>query len=244
MGTADVASAAAMGAAAGAVVASGGAAAAGAATKPAQSMADFMKNMGGGGSVSNASSRGLGGLDGGPLSTTASDFGPGGQTLPLNSFSGGSGGTSSSGSAPAAPQKEFDRALLSPQAQNAAGVSDAAKAAGAHPEIAKAASNTAYMGGSPQEIEAATLKAGGSQEQARAAAAASNTAGPSSGSNASIGSSSVTSELGQLAQSIGKLVDQNAPKKPGLGDRAAAFGKHIEQDKAATHVSINTHHSD
>lgn len=85
MGTGDVASAAAMGAAAGAAMASGGATAAGAAGKPIQSMADFMKGMGGG-SVSNASSRGLGST-GGEATSPAS---------PLASMSNGPGQSSQS----------------------------------------------------------------------------------------------------------------------------------------------------
>lgn len=61
MGTADVASAAAAGAAAGAAVMTGGASAASGAARGGQSMGDFMKGlMGGGGSVSNASSNGAG----------------------------------------------------------------------------------------------------------------------------------------------------------------------------------------
>lgn len=62
-GAGDVASAAAAGAAAGAALSSGGASATGAATKVSQGMGDVIKAMmgSGGGSVSNASSRGMGG---------------------------------------------------------------------------------------------------------------------------------------------------------------------------------------
>jgi type IV secretion system protein TrbL len=84
MGTGDIASAAAAGAAAGAAVASGGAAAAAAGTNVPQSMSSFMRGLGGGGSVSNASSLGAGGagsLPGAspPLASRAS-----GQDYPLN----------------------------------------------------------------------------------------------------------------------------------------------------------------
>ena len=61
MGTGDLAGAAAAGAAAGAAVATGGASMAAGATKVPQSMANFMSKLAGGGSVSNASSRGTGG---------------------------------------------------------------------------------------------------------------------------------------------------------------------------------------
>lgn len=85
MGTGDVASAAAAGAAAGAAVASGGAAAAAAGTNVPQSMSSFMKGLGGGGSVSNASSLGAGGSASipGPPAPMASRAG--GQDYPLNS---------------------------------------------------------------------------------------------------------------------------------------------------------------
>ena len=175
MGTADVASAAAMGAAAGAVVASGGAAAAGAASKPAQSMADFMKNMGGGGSVSNASGRGLGGSGGGYVGTPPP---------PLNSFSGGSGGASSGGEA---ATKYGSRGQPLNSDPNGPGGWD----------------GTPANSGVGANIGAKNFD----QQPA------------SQNQNSGGGGSSF----------LGNLKD---------------LGKHIEQDKAATHVSINTHHSD
>ncbi|MDQ1835186.1 type IV secretion system protein [Massilia scottii] len=62
IGTGDVASAIAMGAAAGAAVATAGASAAAAGSQVSQGMGDFMKSLmgGGGGSISNASGRGVG----------------------------------------------------------------------------------------------------------------------------------------------------------------------------------------
>ena len=82
MGTGDVASAAAMGAAVGAAVASGGASVAGAAAsgggKAAQSLGDVMKNMLGGGSVSNAGGSGTGGKSSSlPTSPPSSSLGAG-----------------------------------------------------------------------------------------------------------------------------------------------------------------------
>lgn len=166
MGTADVASAAAMGAAAGAVVASGGAAAAGAASKPAQSMADFMKNMGGGGEIKNAASRGVGPT--GAMTPPA----------PLNSMTEDSGKNSSA---------KFETGSrgqpLAPESSSSKGKSVGDSGAGGS------------IGG---------------QNSAQQ---------PANKNQNSGGGSSFLSNLKDL-------------------------GRHIEQDKAATHVSINTHHSD
>jgi type IV secretion system protein TrbL len=92
MGTADVASAAAMGAAAGAAIATGGASVAAGAAKAGQPMGDFMKSLAGsgGGSVSNASSSGTG-----PAPT--------GQAPVPPSMSMGVGGPSAANKPPARP---------------------------------------------------------------------------------------------------------------------------------------------
>lgn len=78
MGTADIASAAAVGAAAGAAIGSGSGFATSAASKIPESMSSFMKGLAGGGSVSNASTRGAGAAPVGtapmPPATSSSAF--------------------------------------------------------------------------------------------------------------------------------------------------------------------------
>lgn len=299
MGPGDVASAAAAGAAAGAMVASGGAAAMGAATKPAQLMSDVMSQMRGGGSVSNASSQGMGGATNSlPLSPS-----------PVASMGSEGGKPSPDSPAPTESSKPTPDQLskLSPQAQNCFGVSAAAEAAGANQKVSKAAGDTAYMGGSPQEIEAAVAQAGGTQAQGQAAGAASTGVGgpdwnkaakpveasPSSGSTAGGGGGGLALAPGVVlprpGQSVGDVfyegladggslpgagadtslqspptdsgssagvggagsaTDQKAAQQGG-GKTGKAFLDHlsnvnqlISQEKVATHVSINTHHSD
>lgn len=101
MSTGDSAAVGAIaGAAAGAAMAAatGGASVAAAAAKPVQSMGDFMKSMGGGGSVSNASSRGMGG---------------GSSSLPLSPppvASLGSGSSGGPGAEAVAPEFETNKA--------------------------------------------------------------------------------------------------------------------------------------
>jgi len=73
-----------------------------------------------------------------------------------------------------------------------------------------------------------------------------NTSSGTSGVNAGNGT---TAEIGGagggLEKAVGDLVAaMNQPKKPGFGERLGNANRQIEQEKAATHVSISTHHSD
>ena len=184
MGPGDVASAAAMGAAAGAAAASGGVSAMGAATKPVQSMANFMQGLRGGGSVSNASSQGMGG------STSSLPLSP----PPVASL--GSGSSASGG--PAGP---------------------AAEAAAPAFETNKAG---APMNPDPNAQVASPAEASGGSKA------------PSPGSS---GSSAALIGAADSPQ-------QGTGYKKTLGDNLSNLGHHMSQEKAATHVSINTHHSD
>ncbi|WP_394475151.1 hypothetical protein [Ralstonia mannitolilytica] len=50
-----------------------------------------------------------------------------------------------------------------------------------------------------------------------------------------------------LEQDLTRLVDhltQQGPRKPTLGERLGEANKHLAQEQAATHVSINAHHAD
>ena len=244
MGPGDIAAAAAAGAAAGAVVASGGAVVG--SGNPVQTMSNFMKSLGGsGGSVSNASSMGAGG------STSALPLFP----TPVASLgSGSSGGSGAEAAAPSGPSsnvgastqaKNFVAPEPSPPPksvtallQDSQNASSGASAAGAPPQAVKAAGDAAYgsgvVGGSPQQIEDAVVSSGGTQEQGRAAAAAvaAPATAPGSGATETIG---------------GRYSDpqpSNTSNKKSLRDNLSNLGHHMSQEKAATHVSINTHHSD
>ncbi len=242
LGSGDVASAAAIGAAVGAAVMTGGASVAAGAAKMPQSMGNFMQGLRGGASVSNGSTQGMGGASSSlPLSPP--------HVSSLGSEGGKGGNPTSDVTAPTEPLKPTPDQLskLSPQAQNGYGVSAAAEAAGANPAASKAAGDTAYMGGSPQEIEAATRSAGGTQAQGQAAGAASTgvggpdwnkaakpvDSGPSSGSTAAIGAADSTNST-----------KQGSGNQKGFLDHLSNVGHHMSQEKAATHVSVNTHHSD
>lgn len=67
---------------------------------------------------------------------------------------------------------------------------------------------------------------------------------PASGSGSSSGIAGAGSKL---EESLGKLVghlENQGSKKPSFGERAKEANQHVAQEGAATHVSINTHHSD
>ena len=63
---------------------------------------------------------------------------------------------------------------------------------------------------------------------------------PGSGGEAAISGdgTGLEKQIGDLVTALGKS------KEPTFGDRAKDLGRHIEQEKAPTHVSINTHNSD
>jgi type IV secretion system protein TrbL len=258
LGTSDMASAAAMGAAAGAAVATAGASAASAAATAPQSMADFMKGIGGNASsISNASGMG----SGGNASALPAAPEPVASLASSSPVAGVTGGRASEASAPPGTVASSDIAKLSPQGKNAAGVQNAAVAAGANPAVAKAASDAAYEGASPSGIAAAASNAGGTPEQSAAAASASTNVGAAaypdnsapaaaggSGANAGISGVGSAGAGNKLEETLGNLAEQmakqNETKKPKLGDAASAFNQHLAQEKSHTSVSISTHHAD
>ena len=69
-----------------------------------------------------------------------------------------------------------------------------------------------------------------------------------SGATDGIGGASATGSSKQLENTLGRLADQmektgQAPKKS-LGDHLATVNDHVARESTATHVSVNTHHSD
>lgn len=67
------------------------------------------------------------------------------------------------------------------------------------------------------------------------------TADPGSARSAGIGGKP------SLEQDLTRLVDhltQQGPRKPTMGERLGEANKHLAQEQAATHVSINAHHTD
>ena len=197
MGPGDVASAAAAGAAAGAAIASGGASLAGAGASAPVAMADFMKSLGGGGSVSNASTRGAG----------ASPVG----TAPIP---------------PATPSSPYptrkDGSPIAP-----ANTSTPGAKAGPSPDGAPPSST-------PGKAAADSAKAPES------------TTPPPTGSGSTAGIGGANGEppkanMDDVLKAVGQLGQGN---KKSLGDHLASANQQISQEKAATHVSINTHQSD
>lgn len=231
---------AAVGAIAGAVAgaamagATGGAAAVAGAGKASESMADVMKNMAGG-SVSDASSRGRGSeqnLGPAPVHPAhpASMSTAGGIDGTSSSSSGGSGGNAPAGrgSSTSVPNKpDLSATNMTPNRQNALNAEQAAQAAGASPAAATAAANSAYLGGSAQEIESAVVSAGGTQDQGYAAAAAT---GAPRRPQANSGASAGIDGAGNLTdQKIDKLMD--TIQKQGQGQRQQGKPKIMENLK-------------
>jgi type IV secretion system protein TrbL len=181
MGTGDVASAAAAGAAAGAAITSAGASLA--ATSPVQSMADFMKSIGGGGSIANASGSGTGGL---PMAPSA--VSPPSASLSPSAPSQSDQSPGATPSAPAASADIVSGGNIGPSLDNV------------NPPIPRAPS----------------------------------------GGGAGIGGAAPTTEqkLDQL------LASQQGAGKKTLMDHVGNANQHMSQEKAATHVSINTHAQD
>lgn len=227
MGPGDVAAAAAAGAAAGAAVATGGAGAASAATKIPQSMANFMSTLSGGGSLTNASSRGAGGaafaMPAPPMSS---------------SLSGTSGGA-------VAPKFETNKAgapmkpvATGPVSSSRLGDSTPSKQSSPTAEGAAPAS-----GGEANPSYASDI---GSTDNAAAPSSMPPPLYPQSQSRYVAGDSGRTASIsGQNADSQAANQYQNtSSEKSSFLGHLKEFGKHVEQDKAATHVSINTHHSD
>lgn len=109
------------------------------------------------------------------------------------------------------------------------------------PATEKAGSETAAA------VDPVTVTPAGSQPEAAGAPGEAAKAGaepqPGSALSAGIGGKST------LEDSLNKLVDhlssqQQGPRKPTLGERLGEANRHMSQESAATHVSINAHHSD
>lgn len=222
LGSGDVAGAAAMGASMGAALATGGASAAGGATKAVSSVSEMMKNLAGGGgpSVSNAGGSG--------------------------------GGSSSGGGGTGARSALMSTSLISPPGRS----KSPAKPAATGPEPGSAAA-TGYkphplnnFGDSQTDIQAAKDFVGTTQGQPKSAQQISDFAN-------TLESPKPSQDTGltrpESAQKAGIQSDGTPPAKPkqNLGsdkksgwDHVANLNQHVAQERAATHVSINTHHSD
>lgn len=286
LGTADVASAAAMGAATGAAVVAGGSALASALKGPLQ-MSDVIKNMvgGGGSSIANASARGIGSTPspaparGASMSTSGGAPAPASGGAPVRPASAGtsgasgvvpSGGTSGAsaignpsgapsrnaapGDGAAAPSRsaESASAALSGEPESGAvAVPQSGSSAPARPDSGTSGQSDAGTlpesgsGGSNPFPDAPTRAESGALGAASALGGAPKRDDKStveSGLNAGIGAASPAEQkIDQLSEAMARM---SAPKKPSVSERLGTLGKHIEQEKAATHVSINTHHSD
>ena len=240
MGAGDVASAAAAGAALGAAAGTAGANVAEGSAKGGQSMADFMKSLGNSGSVSNASASGVGGAEVKPVGTaptppakkpemSISDMRnhPSSINGQPNDSVGASSSASERGSVTSTPNNSSSDGAL-----KAANTIDNMVANGQsnNPETSKAVSdhlksmshNDSNVVGEPPSPPSEALDSG-------------------SGSSAGIGSGT-----NQTDQKLDKLLDVlgQPNKNPTLGDRLSTANDHVAKEQAATHVSINTHHSD
>lgn len=259
MGTGDVAQAAAAGAAVGAAVMSGAAAGVGAASKIPQSMSAFMDGMMGGGSISNASPMGGGGAvpvfsppstpalsvkdsaaggasasmpSASPSKPSASTNMPPSRTSPSNEpITSGRFGADSPQSTGGQSTAESGASMAS---QGADGEGpNGAGAATSDPVTVTPADAQAKVSGSPSN---ATDTQNGVQDSGA-------NAGPGSGLSAGIGGKpSLEDNLHKLVEHLAS--QQQGPRKPTLGERLGDANKHISQEQTATHVSINTHHTD
>lgn len=192
MGTADIAGAAAAGAAAGAAIATGGASLAAAGSSAPASIADFMKNIGGGGgSVSNASTTGA--------------------------------GASQVGTAPVPPASESP--MFSTRRD---GVPIPPSSASSSPRPARS------------ESESSASSSPGTSTSSPSPASPSNGTGASAGIGGA-GGGAPSANMDDVLKAVGQLGQGN---KTSVLDRLASANQQISQERAATHVSINAHHSD
>lgn len=249
MGTSDIAGAAAAGAAAGALAAGAAGAVAGAKPIP---MGDIISKMMGNGSVSNASPSGSmkdpSPAPAKPASASASL----GDKPPVRG--GGESGAKAGGDAPqrtsatgensgdAAPQRSGgESSAPSPSSSSLAGAPENAtstSSSGGGQAGDAASAGIGASGDAPQRSSAAGEDSGSAAPQR----AADNSQTAQSGNAATAG---ISGGSGELEKAVGDLVAaMSQPKKPSFSDRLSNANRHIEQEKAATHVSINTHHSD
>lgn len=267
LGTADVAGAAAMGAAAGAAVgsaaSSGGAAVAGGA-KSAKSMADLVKNMAGGGSVSNASQRGVGGAD------TALNKPPTALASQNSSGSGGSGNSQpqyeqNASGAPIRPDpSSMQGGSAAAGSSSSSGGGDVSAAQNANPSAASHSAPTAVPSSSAAKQSSsgrnendAPEKAPGKQDSSKgrnendASAKApgkqdsSKNPSPESGEFAEINGGNQETDIQRtLARMETQMNKQNAPRKPTFRENLGKANSQMAQEKGTTHVSINANASD
>lgn len=234
LGTSDVATAAAMGAAAGAAVVTGGASAA----SIPQAMGNFMKGLpgGGGGSISDASSKGAGSTPTG-ASTMARSLSKssGGSQTGGSPASGGSAESKSSGSStsnsaprssPTAGSPAQNAVAMAGTAQNAA---DGVAAAGGSQAASDAAATAALAGGSNEAVSAAVVGAGGTVAQGAAAATA-MAVGEAGGSAAAMMAGAKAVGAGKNSAEVGQAVMDTV--SPG-----SAFGQSSDVGAAAASAS-------
>ena len=237
LGSGDAAGAAMAGAAAGAAVAAASGVAAGAGKSGIKSMAEMMSNLsGGGGSINNASTRGTGKTpEAAPTKASAS--------IPSSAPSSGpSSATASNG----APRREGSAngsgtASHSPAAPSPAAPSSADSSPAATPASSPSETPSSVNGGAPAK-PSTSPEASNAVDGSKTSADATP---PGSGVNAGIGGApqrDISNELGRLADAL------SAPKKPTHGENLkkhlGTLGQHTANEKAATHVSVNTHPHD
>lgn len=245
MGTGDVSQAAAAGAALGAAVATGGVSAATSAGKVPQAMSAFMDKLMGRGSISNASPMGNGGDSptftppsapalsvGAPIADGTSSSSPSNRPQTRTTSSAPSKSNVTSGrygaDLPEAERVQRDTANASSVGRRTATErQDRAAAAAIDPVTVTPAGSQ----GHPASAADAT--------QGASAPAAASGSGLSAGIG---GKSSLEKDLSTLVDHL--TSQQQGPRKPTLGDRLGEANRHVSQEQAATHVSINTHHAD
>lgn len=242
-GTADVATAAAIGAAVGGAVGTGGAAVGGATAKGGQSMGDFMKSLGGSSSVSNASASGTGGSESKPVGAAP--------TPPAKKPEMSMSEMRNHPAAIGNQSKNSSEGASSPASSGSGSASPASSNSGS--AATKAANTIDNLASSGQLKDTATAKhvsdhlksMGPSDAQAvgESPSAPTKASALDSGSGSSAG---IGGEASQTDQKMDKLLDMMGQPNKGqtLGDRLSTLNDHVAKEQAATHVSINTHHSD
>lgn len=244
MGTGDVAQAAAAGAALGAAVATGGASAATSAGKAPQAMSAFMDKLMGRSSISNASPFGSGG-------DTPSFTPPAAPSLSVG--------------APVAEGASASSPPARPRSESGSSPSKANVTSGRYgadlPEVERVQRDTANTSSVGQRTatdrtdaaatsasDPVTVTPAGSQDRPVGAADAAQRVSPPTAAPGSALSAGISGKP-NLEKDLSKLVDhltsqQQGPRKPTLGERLGEANRHVSQEQAATHVSINTHHAD
>lgn len=245
MGTGDVAQAAAAGAALGAAVATGGATAAHGGGKVPQAMSSFMDKMMGRGSISNASPLGSGG-------DTPSFTPPATPSLSVGAPVAEGAPASSPPTRPRTESGSLPSKANVTSGRYGAELPEAGKVQRDAANSSSAAQGAATAGGDGGAVSAVTdpvtVSPAGTQGNVMGAGNVAQETGAKyepagSGLSAGIGGKS------NLEKDLSKLVDhlassQQGPRKPTLGERLSEANRHVSQEQASTHVSINTHHAD